>query len=217
MELEEIWPLFALRIRSGDMELSPVREADYPDLADIANGGVRRNNIPAFLVNWDSGTPEEIARSIAQYQWGNRASFRIEDWTIECTVRVNGRVVGVQGISAKDFPATRSVSTGSWLALHEQGQGYGTRMRSAAVTAFADHFDALEFHSGYFEGNESSRKVSEKLGYSPNGVKTIVAQDDQAHTERQVVLAAADINRGPDPLQVEGTEVVRSFLGLTPS
>lgn len=199
------------------MELSPVREADYPELADIADGGVRRNNVPAFLVNWDSGTREEIARSIAQYQWGIRARFRVDDWTIEFTVRVDGRAVGVQGVSAKDFAHTRSVSTGSWLALHEQGQGYGTQMRRAAVTAFADHFGALEFHSGYFEGNDSSRRVSEKLGYSPNGVKTIVAQDGQARAERQVFLAAADINAGPGPVQVEGAEVVRRFLGFAPS
>lgn len=214
MDLEQIWPPFALRIRSGDMVLSPVREADYPELADIADGGVRRNNVPAFLVNWDSGTGPEIARSIAQYQWGLRAGFHVDDWTIEFTVRVNGLAVGVQGVSAKDFTLTRSVSTGSWLGLHAQGQGYGTQMRKATVTAFADHFDALEFHSGYFEGNDSSRRVSEKLGYSPNGAKTLIAQDGQPRTELQVVLAASDINRGPDPVQVEGAEVVRRFLGL---
>lgn len=217
MELEEIWPPFALRIRCGDMELSPVRESDYPELADIAGGGVRRHDLPAFLVNWDSGTRDEVARSIAQYQWSTRANFRVNDWTIEFTVRVGGRVVGVQGVSAQDFPRTRSVSTGSWLALHEQGRGYGTRMRRAAVTAFADHFDAVSFHSGFFQGNDASRKVSEKLGYSPNGVKTIVAQDASAHVERQVILAAADIKRGSDLVEVVGTERVRRFLGLDPS
>ncbi|SDR81769.1 Protein N-acetyltransferase, RimJ/RimL family [Brevibacterium sandarakinum] len=214
MELEEVWPPFALRIRCGDMELSPVRESDYSELADIADGGVRQHNLPAFLVNWDSGTREEIARSMAQYQWNTRANFQVNDWTIEFTVRVGSRVVGVQGVSAQHFPHTRSVSTGSWLALHEQGQGYGTRMRRIAVTAFADHFDAVSFHSGFFEGNEASRKVSERLGYSPNGVKTIVAQDGLAHVERQVILTAANIERGPDPVEVVGAEQVRRFLGL---
>lgn len=214
MELEEIWPPFALRIRCGDMELSPVRESDYPALADIANGGVRRQGRTAFLVNWDSGNREEIARSIAQYQWGTRANFRVDAWTIEFTVTVDDRVVGVQGVSAQDFPRTRSISTGSWLARHDQGKGYGTQMRRAAVTAFADHFDALSFHSGFLCGNDSSRRVSEKLGYSPNGVKTIVAQDGQAHVEHQVILGAKDIDRGPDPVEVAGAEVVRRFLGL---
>ncbi|WP_226830709.1 MULTISPECIES: GNAT family N-acetyltransferase [unclassified Brevibacterium] len=215
MDLEEIWPPFGLNIRCGHMELSPVRESDYPELADIANGGVRRDDLPAFLVNWDSGTQEEIAQSIARYQWSTRANFRVDDWTIEFTVRVDGRAVGVQGVSAKDFVRTRSVSTGSWLALNEQGKGYGTRMRQTAVTTFTDHFGASEFHSGFFEGNAASRRVSEKLGYSPNGMKTIVAQDGQARMEHQVILPAEDIRRGQDPVEVVGAEVVRRFLGLS--
>lgn len=214
MDLEDVWPPFSLRIRCGHMELSPVRESDYTELADIAAGGVRRNNIPAFLVNWDSGAPQEIAQSIAQYQWGTRANFRVDDWTMEFTVRVNGRAVGVQGVSAKDFVRTRAVPTGSWLALHEQGKGYGTQMRGAALVAFADHFDAREFNSGYFEGNAASRRVSEKLGYTPNGVKTLVAQDGQARVEQQVILAAQEIVRGTEPVEVAGAEVVRRFLGL---
>lgn len=199
------------------MELSPVRESDYTELADIAAGGVRRNNIPAFLVNWDSGAPQEIAQSIAQYQWGTRANFRVDDWTMEFTVRVNGRAVGVQGVSAKDFVRARAVSTGSWLALHEQGKGYGTQMRGAALVAFADHFDAREFNSGYFEGNAASRRVSEKLGYTPNGVKTLVAQDGQTRVEQQVILAAEEIIRGTEPVEVAGAEPVRRFLGLSPA
>lgn len=217
MELEDIWPPFALRIRYCDMELSTVRESDYPELAELANGGIRKGNLPAFLVDWDSGTPEEIARAIAQYQWGTRASFQINDWTIELAVRVDGHVVGVQGLNATGFPRTRAVSTGSWLALHEQGKGYGTQMRQATLIAFADHFGATEFHSGYVEGNDASRRVSEKLGYSQNGVKTIVAQDGQAHHERQVILPASKIVRGPYPVEVSGTEAVRAFLGLAPT
>lgn len=214
MDLEALWPPFALRIRCGHMELSPVRESDYSELADIAAGGVRRNDLAAFLVNWDSGTRGEVARAIAQYQWSTRANFRVDDWTIEFTVRVDGRAVGVQGVSAKDFVRTRSVSTGSWLALQEQGKGYGTRMRRAAVTAFADHFGTRAFHSGFFEGNAASPIVSEKLGYSPNGVKTVVAQDGQARTEQQVILSAENLERGTDRVEVAGTEVLRRFLGL---
>lgn len=217
MDLEEVWPPFALRIRCGDMELSPVRESDYPELAVIADGGVRSHGRPAFRVNWDSGARADIAQSIAQYQWSTRANFRAEDWTIELTVRVDGRVVGVQGLSAKDFVRTRSVSTGSWLSLHEQGKGYGTQMRRAAAMAFADYFDAAVFHSEYLEGNDASRRVSEKLGYSPNGVKSIVAQDGLAHTEHRMILAASNIVRGAEPVEVAGTEVVRRFLGLDAS
>ncbi|WP_211168076.1 hypothetical protein [Brevibacterium sp. 'Marine'] len=48
MDISEIWPPFALHLRSGNMELSPVKEADIPELAQIARGGVKRNGIEAF-------------------------------------------------------------------------------------------------------------------------------------------------------------------------
>ena len=107
----------------------------------------------------------------------------------------------------------RSVKTGSWLARSEQGRGYGTRMRRALVTAFADHLGARTFHTGYVEGNDASRRVSEKLGYSPNGDFTIVVQGGVACTEHQMVLRADDIVRD-DAVEVAGAEAVRRFLGL---
>ena len=214
MDLAAIWPPFGLRITMGTMELTPTRESDYPELAEIARGGVRRDDAPAFLVDWDSGTDEEIAKNIAHFQWATRANFSRQEWTIEFTARVDGRVIGLQGITGKDFLATKSVTTGSWLARVEQGQGYGTQMRRAVVTAFADHFDVEVFHTAHIDGNDASRRVSEKLGYAPNGQKRIVVQDGNAHTEHQLVLPAADIIRGPEPVEVTGTEAVRRFLGL---
>lgn len=215
MDIEEIWPPFALRITTGAMEMTPTRESDVPELAEIARGGVRRDGVEAFLVDWDSGSDEEIGRSIAQYQWGTRANFSPSDWTIEFTVRVGGRIIGLQGISSSNFLKTRSVKTGSWLARDEQGQGSGTRMRRALVTAFADHFGARTFHTGYIEGNHASRRVSEKIGYSPNGDFTIVVQGGEARAEHQMILRAEDIVRD-DSIDVVGVEVVRRFLGLDP-
>lgn len=110
MDIEEIWPPYALHLQSGDMELSPVREDDLPELAELVRGGLRRNGVQAFLVDWDSGSDEQIARSLAQYHWGTRANFTVDDWTIEFTVRVSGRAVGVQGVTGRRFPPdTRGV------------------------------------------------------------------------------------------------------------
>jgi RimJ/RimL family protein N-acetyltransferase len=217
MDLETIWPPYALRLRCGDMELSPVRESDYAELAEIARGGVRRNGVQAFVVDWDSGDDEQIARSLARYHWATRANFTVEEWTVEFTVRVGGRAVGVQGVSARHFPQTRTVTTGSWLAREEQGKGYGTRMRTAVLTAFAEHFAASTFETAYVEGNEASRRVSEKVGYSPNGSHAVIAQDGEARIEHSLVLAAQDLQRSAEPVRVEGAGTFRSFLGLDPA
>ena len=109
MDISEIWPPFALHLQSDDMELSPVREADIPELAEIARGGVRRDGIEAFLVNWDSGTDEQVARSLAQYHWSTRANLTADEWTIEFTDRVNGRAIGIEGVNGHRFPLTRTV------------------------------------------------------------------------------------------------------------
>lgn len=217
MDLETIWPPFALTVRTQDMDLTAVRESDYCELADLARGGVRNDGIQAFLVDWDSGSPEEIARSIAQYQWGTRANFRTDEWTIEFTVRVSGRIVGVQGVNSTSFLKTRAISTGSWLAREEQGKGYGTRMRSMIVTAFAEHFSTTTFETAYVEDNHASRRVSEKVGYSPNGSRVTVTQDGEAHTEHRMILRADDIRVPDAPVNVDGVNAFRQFLGLDPS
>src|SRR5699024_4687990 len=91
MLIDRIWPPYALRLQCADMELSPVRDADLPELAEIARNGVRRDGVQAFLVDWDTGRPEQIARSLAQYHWATRAGLSVEKWTIEFTVRVADR------------------------------------------------------------------------------------------------------------------------------
>src|SRR5699024_1765202 len=73
MLIDRIWPPYALSLQCADMELSPVRDADLPELPEIAR-------------------------------------------------------------------LTRTVSTGSWLAPEEQGRGFGTRMRSMVIDAFARYF-----------------------------------------------------------------------------
>ena len=196
------------------MELSPVREADIPELAEIAYGGVRKDGIEAFLVDWDSGTDEQIARSLAQYHWSTRANFSVDDWTIEFTVRVDGLAVGVQGANGRRYPLTRTISTGSWLALSEQGRGYGTRMRRIIIETFIRHFGATRFDTAYFEGNHASRRVSEKLGYSPNGHRSTVGQNDTVLTEHHMVLNAENYEPEDSDLHVTGDAPFRNFLSI---
>ncbi len=40
-------------------------------------------------------------------------------------------------------------------------------MRRAVIEAFIGDFGAARFDTAYFQGNHASRRVSEKLGYSP--------------------------------------------------
>ncbi|MCT1829338.1 MULTISPECIES: GNAT family N-acetyltransferase [Brevibacterium] len=214
MSLEEIWPPYALTIACGNMTLSPVRDSDLPELAALATGGVQTHP-GAFIVDWDQGTAAEVARNLATYHWRTRAATNPDEWTLELTVRVDGEAVGVQSAGARAFAKRRTVGTGSWLSKTHQGRGIGTRMRQAlAVTCF-DHFGACELATSYFEGNNSSRRVSEKVGYVDNGsVIDVSASGSHVGREYNMLLTPDRLVRPDEEVTVTGAEVVAEFLQL---
>ena len=91
-------------------------------------------------------------------------------------VVVDGSAVGVQALTAKDFPVARQVDSGSWLGLGYQGRGYGTEMRAAALYfAFAE-LGAEAATSASFVDNRASIAVSRRNGYRDNGVDRLARE-----------------------------------------
>src|SRR5690349_7959608 len=125
----DLWPLAGVRVTSGDLELRYLDDDLLADLARLAGDGVHGPDLMPFSVPWTRGTPAEVARNVLTYQWGNRASFGVDDWRVELGVVRDGEVLGIQGAYAKRFPLLRTAETGSWLGLRHQGAGVGTRMR----------------------------------------------------------------------------------------
>lgn len=62
------------------------------------------------------------------------------DWRLNFLVRLDGWVIGSQGLSGEQFAIRREVTTGSWIGMRHQGVGIGTEMRSAVMQF------AFEFH-----------------------------------------------------------------------
>ena len=56
--LEDIWPLFGLRITAGPLELRPVADADIPGLVALAEEGIH----PADRTTWP-GVPVRASRA----------------------------------------------------------------------------------------------------------------------------------------------------------
>ena len=101
------------------------------------------------------------------------------------------------------------------MALPEQGRGYGTRMRRMIIEGFTRYLAAAQSDTAYFDGNRASRRVSEKLGYSPNGNRSVVGQNGTALTKQHMALRSEDyVHTGRD-LQVTGAEAFRTFLAIT--
>jgi RimJ/RimL family protein N-acetyltransferase len=214
--MDDPWPLRHLVLRTPRLVLRPDDDAGLLELAEEARLGVHPPELMPFLTAWSDAPPEERARGTLQWHWGKRAEHRTAKWSVHFLVRVDGRVVGTQELAASEFAVTREVATGSWLGLRHQGRGIGTEMRAAVLMFAFDHLGATRARSAAFVDNPASLRVSEKLGYRPDGTETVARRGVATHDVR--LLVTADGFRRPDwPLEVEGVEACLPMLGVAPA
>lgn len=193
------WPLRHLVLRTPRLELRPDDDPGLYELVAEARLGVHPPDYMPFTVPW-TDFPEH---AWLQYHWSTRAAVTPADWRINFLVRLDGRVIGTQGIMAKDFAVTREVHSGSWLGARHQGKGYGTEMRAAVVMFAFDHLGANRVTSDAFEDNAASHAVSRKLGYMPDGSITM-ARRGKAVTSIRLALRSAGFVRPSWSVSVTG-------------
>jgi RimJ/RimL family protein N-acetyltransferase len=213
--LADHWPPYRLRLRAGDLELAVITDDDVPGLVDLALGGIHAPDVMPFSTPWTLAGPEQLPVEMIRYFSSVRAAFGAEAFDLLFAVRVDGELVGTQGLHGRDFAVTRTVETGSWLGLAHQGRGIGTRMRQAVCAYAFDELGAEEVTSGAFLDNPASLAVSRKVGYRPNGIVRLKRRDGEMALNQKLVLTPPDLRRG-EPLEVVGAEDLRSFLGLEP-
>lgn len=188
MGIEQVWPLFGLRIETPRLVLRTVRDEDLAELADAAIAGVHDPSRMPFAVPWTDAAPDDLRRSLARFHWGLRARTTPEHWWLALAVEHDGRLIGSQDVSAEDFAALRTVTSGSWLTSSAQGRGLGTEMRAGLLQLVFDHLGAEWAESSAASWNTASRRVSEKLGYVPNGVTRIRPRPDEVVEEQRLRL-----------------------------
>lgn len=83
----------------------------------------------------------------------------------------SGRFVISTGLHWRNCGSHRCPHTGYWVAQDFLGKGYATESTNAVIrhAFYAQKAEAV--YIDYFEGNEKSRRVIEKLGFSPFEVK----------------------------------------------
>lgn len=206
------WPLRHLMLRTPRLTLRPDDDEGLGELAALALRGVHPPEQMPFAYPWTDQPPDELVRGTLQHHWEARAKLAPSGWRINFLVRHQGAVVGSQGLSGTEFAITREVSTGSWLGLAHQGQGFGTEMRAAVLLLAFDHLGAGTARSGVFPDNPASLRVSEKLGYRHDGTTAHVRRGSRI-TEVRQVLAAAQLVRPAWTLEVAGLDGCRALLG----
>ncbi|MCP1503639.1 RimJ/RimL family protein N-acetyltransferase [Curtobacterium herbarum] len=216
MELEKLWPLFGLELRTPRLVLRPVRDQDLPALAQAALDGIHNSDRMPFGFPWTDASPEELPRNLATYQWSLR-QVSPQNWTIQFAVILDDEVIGAQDLAAFNFADRRTVNSGSWLTRRAQGKGVGTEMRAALLLFAFDTLGAEWAESSAAAWNTPSLTVSYKLGYEPNGVTQVSPRSGQPVDEQRVRLSRGAFKRPKWNLQTIGDQPVLAQLGITAS
>lgn len=214
--LAEFWPLYGLRVSTGDVELRYPGESDLAELAALAYDGVHDPAAMPFSQPWTDCAPEERARSVLQWNWKMRAEWRADSWHLPLVTLLDGRVVGTQGVEGANFPTTREVQTGSWIGLEHQGAGIGTAMRRAVLHFAFAGLGAESARSGAFADNATSLRVSEKLGYVQDGTETHERRGERATIVRLILPRERweKLSASWPEVRIDGLEPALGLFGL---
>lgn len=218
--LSDVIPLFRLRIRSARLELRLPHPDELPALAAAAASGIHRPDERPFLAgpgetSWALLPPDERAMSLIQFNLSALGRWKPTRWRLELAVFADGEPIGVQAVHAEHYAITRQVNTGSWLRLDHHGKGLGTEMREAALALVFDHLDGEWARTFTYDHNTASNRVSEKLGYRPDGLDIVAKEDGEAHVVRRYRMSKADWASAPRAaVKVDAVAEVRTWVGL---
>lgn len=184
------WPLRRLVLRTPRLELRPDDDEGLSELVEATYAGIHDPDWMPFGVPWTRAPREVLGQNTLQFYWGQRASLRAGSWVVNFLVRLDGKVIGNQGISGDEFAIVREVRTGSWIGQAFQGKGIGTEMRAAVLQFAFDQLKASTARSDAWLDNAASLGVSRKLGYEPDGVDLLVRGENARDRMQRLVVTA---------------------------
>jgi RimJ/RimL family protein N-acetyltransferase len=212
--LAEYWPVFGLRLATPRLILTPLRDDDLVETLGVILTGIHESSRMPFATPWTDVPRDELVANTLRYYWTARGANTPAKWSVPFIVRMGGVLVGLQDLMGADFAVTRTVSTGSWLGAEHQGKGIGAEMRSAVVQFAFDHLRAERADSGAFTDNPASLRVSEKLGYLPNGTAVTQRRPGERAVEQRLTLSPREFRRPGWDVQIAGFVACRSYFGL---
>ncbi|MFD4765678.1 GNAT family N-acetyltransferase [Streptomyces niveus] len=209
-----VWPLYDLRITTPRLELRLPDLDRLSELAAVAAAGVHDEDRMPFVAAWTDVSPEERARATFQHLLGTVAGWTPRKWSLGLAVSWEGKVVGRQDLGATDFAVTGEAHTGSWLGQAYQGRGIGTEMRAAVLHLAFEGLGARFMTSGAMADNARSLRVSEKLGYRPDGREVLsVRGEARDHRRLRLDRAGWEAHRTV-PVELHGLEPSLPLFGL---
>jgi RimJ/RimL family protein N-acetyltransferase len=209
-------PLYKLRLTTPRLELRLGTREELVEVHELARQGIHPPDEMPFESPWTdrSGDADFVEQCVAFHESALR-EWNPNDWSFNPLVFLAGRPIGSQGMRAQDFPTRREFDTGSWLGQAFQGQGIGTEMRTALLELAFQMLGAEAALSGSVLGNESSKRVSEKLGYAIVGTSTIAPRGEPV--EKYDFRLEREGWRPPFAVKIEGADECLGLFGATGS
>lgn len=208
-------PLFGLTVTTPRLTLQLPTDPELIELLEVIERGVHDPTDMPFRLGWTDVASPQRERASLSHWWGSRASWKPSDWHWMGGVRADGQIVGVQDLLAREFSSLREVTSGSFIGREHQGRGLGKEMRAAVLHLAFDGLHADRAFSGYLEGNVSSRRVSESLGYVPNGWSTVMVRGKPVREFHLVLERSVWESRRRDDIRIEGLDECLELFGST--
>lgn len=146
--------------------------------------------------------------------WSGRGRVSADFWRLYFVVVINGQPMGMQDLIGTEFAAFGTVSTFSWLSPDVRGGGFGKEMRQAVLHLAFDGLGAREANSEAFVDNHASNRVSEAVGYVPNGVTWATRRGESAQLNRWRLTREQWIGRRRDDIELVAVPDCLPVLGI---
>ena len=209
-----LWPLLDLRLSTGDIVLRIPGEAELAAFNDVITAGIHPPDEMPFAIPWTIVPSPQRERDSYQWWMSTRANWSVGSWDLGLGVWVAGEPAGFQDLIGRDFPALRTVRSGSWLGSRFQGRGVGKLMRQAALSLAFDHLGAQVAESEAFLDNPASNRVSLAVGYNANGYGQLAPQGVARTTQRFRMTLEDWRGQARPEVTVEGLEPCLGLFGL---
>lgn len=148
--------------------------------------------------------------------WRGRGLVSASRWRLYFVVVIDGEPVGMQDLIGTDFAAFGTVTTFSWLSPDVRGGGLGKEMRQAVLHLAFDGFGAHEAGSDAFFDNHASNRVSQALGYVPNGITWDTRRGEPAEIKRWRLTREQWLKRRRDDIELVAVRDCLPVLGIDP-
>ena len=165
------YPPLNLQVRTPRLTLAGATDELLERLIPVVRAGVADTGpAPPFddPMSLYADSPEREWRWLRAI-WAGRSRVEPGWWRLYFVVIADGEPAGMQDLIGHEFASLRTVSTFSWLAPGHRGRGIGTEMRAAVLHLAFAGLAAREATSEAFADNRASNRVSQALGYEPNG------------------------------------------------